>query len=152
MHSRASTEDVSAEVAALPRLDKDGLLKIWSRTFSSPPPPKLRKELMVPMLAYRMQEAVHGGLSHSAKRRLQHLIEERRTTACGATKKPPVAKALSKLVRTWHGETHEVFITDDGFLYRGQAFKKLSPIAKLVTGTPWSGPAFFGTRAAEKKQ
>jgi hypothetical protein len=152
MQIQASTEDVSVSIAALPGLEKAKLLKIWSRVFPSPPPPKLRKELMVPMLAYRMQEAVHGGLSHSAKRRLQQLIEERRAIPAGATKKPPVTKALPKLVRTWHGETHEVFITDDGYLYRGQTFKKLSPIAKLITGTPWSGPAFFGTRASEKKQ
>ena len=34
---------------------------------------------MVPILAYRIQEAVHGGLSRTARTRLQRLIDERPT-------------------------------------------------------------------------
>jgi hypothetical protein len=37
-------------------------------------------------------------------------------------------------------------ITADGFEYLGKPFKSLSPIACRITGTHWSGPAFFGTR------
>jgi hypothetical protein len=31
-----------------------------------------------------------------------------------------------------------------GYEYRGSRYKSLSQIARLVTGTRWSGPAFFG--------
>ena len=39
-----------------------------------------------------------------------------------------------------------------GFEYRGQHFATLSEIARSITGTRWSGPAFFGLkrRGSEK--
>ena len=52
----------------------------------------------------------------------------------------------TRLLRSWHGEVHEVLVTDTGYVYRGTTFSSLSRIAREITGTPWSGPAFFGTR------
>lgn len=43
-----------------------------------------------------------------------------------------------------------MLVTDDGYVYRGELFQKPSPIAKRITGTQWSGPAFFGTKQAGK--
>lgn len=40
--------------------EQDATDKGWERTFSDPPPPKLRKELMVSLLAYRIQESAYG--------------------------------------------------------------------------------------------
>jgi hypothetical protein len=34
----------------------------------------------------------------------------------------------------------------DGFDYRGQKYNSLSRIAKVITGTVWSGPVFFGLK------
>ena len=107
---------------------------------------------MVPILAYRMQEAGHGGLSRTARARLQRLIDERSTTSARVRKERSASQPVSKLIRSWGGEIHEVLITPDGYVYRGETFKKLSPIAKRITGTQWSGPAFFGTKAPEKKR
>jgi hypothetical protein len=137
---------ISQQIAALPRMGRAELLKIWAKTFPTPPPPKLRKELMVPILAYRIQEAEFGGLSHSARARLETLIAKNRgaPTRLRAPQKP--AEATSKLIRSWRGEVHEVLVVDSGFIYRGEHFQKLSPIAKRITGTQWSGPAFFGTK------
>jgi hypothetical protein len=127
-------------------MDRAALLKVWDKTLNTPPPPKLRKELMIPILAYRMQEAEFGGLSHSARKRLETLIAKNRAapTRLRAPAKPP--EATSKLIRSWRGEIHEVIVTESGFIYRGETFAKLSPIAKRITGTQWSGPAFFGTK------
>jgi hypothetical protein len=55
-------------------------------------------------------------------------------------------KSGTRLVREWKGKVHEVTITADGFDYEGEAYKSLSPIACRITGTHWSGPAFFGTK------
>ena len=41
-------ERLSAQIAALPTLNKAQLLAIWAENFSKDPPPNLRKELMVP--------------------------------------------------------------------------------------------------------
>lgn len=54
--------ELSEKIAKLPDLSKAQLLPIWAENFKTPPPPRLRKELMVPILAYRMQEREYGGL------------------------------------------------------------------------------------------
>ncbi len=41
---------------------------------------------------------------------------------------------------------HEVNCKDGVYEYRGKQFSSLSRIAKEITGTHWSGPAFFGTK------
>ena len=51
MHDR-----LSEQIATLPALNKAQLLAIWAENFSKDPPPNLRKELMVPILAYQIQE------------------------------------------------------------------------------------------------
>ena len=152
MHRQTKEDRTSIEIAALPAMNKVQLLEVWERTFPTPPPAKLRKELMVPILAHRIQETAHGGLSQTARSRLQRLIDERPTSTVRVSKERSVAQPASKLIRSWKGEVHEVLITPDGFLYRGETFRKLSPIAKRITGTQWSGPAFFGTKAQEKKR
>ena len=39
----------------------------------------------------------------------------------------------------------DIILTDDGYEHQGKKYKSLSPIACEITGTHWSGPAFFGT-------
>ena len=145
------SENIGAKIAALPGLNRSALLKLWGETFPAPPPPKLRKELMVPILAYRIQEVEFGGLSHTARSRLQALIAKNRGK--GPRSKHPAgpAETTSKLIRSWRGEVHEVVVTESGYIYRGEVFNKLSPIAKRITGTQWSGPAFFGTRPKDRQ-
>ena len=50
----------------------------------------------------------------------------------------------TRLIREWHGVTHEVVIEEKGFRWQGQSFGNLSQIAREITGTRWSGPRFFG--------
>lgn len=133
---------LAAKIQALPSLNKAQLLVVWRENFNQPPPPKLRKELMVPVLAYRMQEKEFGGLSHTARKRLREIARS------PGSKKQTEDSLLggTRLIRTWRGEVHEVTVTDTGFTYRGREFKSLSRIAREITGTPWSGPLFFGTK------
>jgi Protein of unknown function (DUF2924) len=100
---------------------------------------------MVPLLAYRIQEIAYGGLKPSTRSELRRIARD--------LEKPSGSKEMkirhrirpgTRLVREWRGETHEVVITDSGFDYRGANYKSLSKIAKQITGTQWSGPAFFG--------
>ncbi len=52
----------------------------------------------------------------------------------------------ARLVRTWRGRTYEVRVVQGGraFVYEGETFRSLTKIARLITGTNWSGPRFFG--------
>ena len=50
----------------------------------------------------------------------------------------------TRLLREWGNTTHEVAVTDQGYVYRGMTYRSLSAIAETITGTRWSGPKFFG--------
>ncbi len=139
-------QNLADKIAALPALNKVQLHVLWRENFTKSPPPTLRKELMVPILAYRMQEKEYGGLSHSARKRLREIAK-----SIASEKRPrevaePVSEKGTRLLRSWHGEVHEVIVTDTGYVYRGSTFSSLSKIAREITGTQWSGPLFFGTR------
>ncbi len=65
-----------------------------------------------------------------------------------ARQKAPTARRIlpgTRLLREWSGDTHEVLVTDQGYVYRGTTYRSLSAIAQVITGTRWSGPKFFGT-------
>ena len=53
-------------------------------------------------------------------------------------------KPGARLVRAWGGETHEILVVEDGFIWLGKTWASLSVIAREMTGTRWSGPRFFG--------
>jgi hypothetical protein len=50
------------------------------------------------------------------------------------------------MVRQWQGKLHEVITLERGYMYDGEKFRSLSEIARAITGTRWSGPAFFGLK------
>jgi hypothetical protein len=137
---------LSEQIATLPSLNKIQLLAIWTENFSKDPSPNLRKELMVPVLAYRMQEREFGGLSHAARRRLREVAASLRTGKPFQERPDSAPQIGTRLIRLWHGETHEVIATGGGYEYRGQTYSSLSKIAREITGTRWSGPLFFGVR------
>jgi len=142
-------DSFAKKLAELPSLNKTQLLPIWAENFSTPPPPTLRKELMVPILAYRMQEREYGGLSLATRRRLKELAISTRLKPRGRTSEADIQEG-TRLMRSWKGETHEVRVFSDRYEFRGQSFGSLSEIARAITGTRWSGPAFFGTKGKTK--
>ncbi|MEQ8656641.1 MAG: DUF2924 domain-containing protein [Hyphomicrobiales bacterium] len=60
----------------------------------------------------------------------------------------PVRRSIkpgTRLLREWQGQTHEVIADGGGgFIYRSETYRSLSAVARLITGTRWSGPTFFG--------
>jgi hypothetical protein len=107
---------------------------------------------MRPILAFRIQERAYGGLSTETKDRLRQVmgsLEPKRRSPNEAHNR---FKPGTRLVREWKGKTHEVILTDGGYDYLGKRYESLSPIACEITGTHWSGPAFFGTRKKEPKK
>jgi Protein of unknown function (DUF2924) len=139
-------ETLSAQIEALSTLDKAQLLAVWAENFTKDPPPKLRKELMVPVLAYRMQEKEFGGLSHAARRRLREVAASLKTDKPSQERPDSAPQTGTRLLRVWRGDTHEVIATGSGYEYCGQTYSSLSRIAREITGTQWSGPLFFGVR------
>ena len=101
MHDR-----LSEQIAALPSLNKAQLLAIWAENFSKDPPPNLRKELMVPILAYRIQEREFGGLSHTARSRLREVAASLNTEKPSQERPDSAPQTGTRLLRMWHGEMH----------------------------------------------
>lgn len=134
----------------LPKMDRSELQKFWEELFGMPPNPKLRRDLMIPILGYRVQERAYGGLKASTRKYLQKIadqIESNRPVSL-----PARIKSGTKLLREWGGEVHEVLVTARGFEYRGVEYKTLSEIAMHITGSKWSGPLFFGLRKRSKEK
>ena len=105
---------------------------------------------MAPILAFRIQELAHCGLKPETIAKLQEI-----TCSLNPKRQNDAQqrfKSGTRLVREWKGKVHEVTITADGFEYQGETYKSLSPIACRITGTHWSGPAFFGTKRGKKSR
>jgi hypothetical protein len=118
-------------------MGRSELVSEWQAQFDTPPPPKLRVELMRPVLIYRIQENAYGLSGTKQRGRVQALTSDANHRRF---------KTGTKIIREWKGQLHEVAVTAEGYLYNGEVYKSLSPIAFRITGTKWSGPAFFGTK------
>jgi hypothetical protein len=99
-----------------------------------------------------MQENALSALKPSARR---HLLRVARNAPDG--RQAPGYPSLSPkpgtvLVRDWGGVTHQVKVLEDAILFRGKRYKSLSEVARVITGSRWSGPLFFGLKAAAKEQ
>jgi Protein of unknown function (DUF2924) len=139
---------LEAEIRRLPDLSLDELRARWKGLFGSRPPVSLRRRFLAHAVAYQMQVNAYGGLSVSAKRRLQEIaaaVSRGDYDVAGiATKIRPG----TQMIRQWRDQTHTVTATNDGFEWNGRIFKSLSAIARQITGTNWNGYAFFGIKRA----
>ena len=81
--------EVSAKLEELPRLRTAKLRVLWQELFDKPVHPKLRRDLMIPILAYQIQEKVYGGLKPSTRKRLYRLAEELERDPKGSTPAQP---------------------------------------------------------------
>lgn len=139
-------EEIAEKISNLPHSSKAELLTIWQDNFGRSAPPHLRKELMVPILAYRIQEMAFGGLSPRARKKLQEIAQPLRTERTASRQGSSSLRPGTRLVRSWQGTLHEVTVVDRGYEYTGKRYTSLSVIAREITGTRWSGPLFFGTK------
>jgi len=144
------SREISTKLQALPCLPMQELRLLWQELFAKPAHPRLRRTLMLPILAYRMQEQVYGGLKRSTRKRLGKLAAELEQNRKSSLLLAPQLKPGTKLLRQWQGEMHEVLVADERFEYRGKRYESLSEIAREVTGTRWSGPLFFGLKQGRK--
>ena len=94
---------------------------------------------------YRIQEEAYGGLDRETRRRLREIA-----AAADRGERRPIGAAPLRpgtaLTREWQGRTHAVNVLAQGFEYQGKPYRSLSEIARVITGTRWSGPKFFGLR------
>lgn len=169
------------DLVALPRLSIAELRALWPVYMGRARMPTQRR-ILIRELAWRYQERLYGGLDAQTKRLLDAAVRaamKRRLPPDRPSdtdaheplrrrlRRPPAPSAAqknlarvpegSRLIRTWpegSRTTHEVTILDGGkaFEYRGQRYKSLSEIARIITGTRWSGPRFFGLASKRRSE
>jgi Protein of unknown function (DUF2924) len=147
----ADSERLFSEPAELPvqaGAGLDELRREWRRLYRSEPP-KISRDLLIRGIGYRHQEIEHGGLGKSTCRKLQTLAKMFLTTGRVGPDPGLSLKPGARLVREWHGHTHTVTVTEDGFEYAGVNYPSLTKVARKITGAHWSGPRFFGLKRAD---
>ncbi len=129
---------VEAEIAALEALSSAALRERWSALTGSPVP-RISPKLLRLALAWELQARSFGGLSRATTRTLDQLGRGETLTA--------PARPGMRLVREWQGRVHVVTVGEDQVVrWEERPYRSLSEVARAITGTRWSGPAFFGLK------
>jgi hypothetical protein len=133
-------------LARLPELELRELRQQWRALYKSEASPHLSRELLLRAVAYRLQEVDLCGLRPERQRQLRQIAQQFKETGEIRRNARLELKSGTRLVREWQGRTYEVLVLDDGFSWQGTHYRSLSAVARKITGTPWSGPLFFGLK------
>ncbi|WP_439604626.1 DUF2924 domain-containing protein [Shinella sp.] len=159
-----SRSSLAEELALIETLARDDLSARWVKAFGTVAPAGVRLDLLIRGITWDVQTRRLGGLSTVARRLLKaakvdtlRRRAQRSKTALGESQAQPLkesyegpngaADALhpgSRIVRDWCGQPHTVDVVENGYVYEGKVYRSLSSIARVITGTNWSGPRFFG--------
>ncbi len=145
------SDRLAEQLAAMPSMDIAKLITTWESVLKEPAPKHLRKQILLPLLVYKLQERTHGGPSPELKLRLRKLAKSFESNPEKAAAPQLNIKPGTRLIRKWQGTAHHVTVSEKGFEYKGQRYKSLSQIARSITGTRWSGPLFFGLKQTAKE-
>ncbi len=144
--------EIGGRLALLPGMSKPELIDLWNELFKIPPPCQLRRNLLIKFVAYKMQEKVYGSLSPATRKRLSEFARKVSANPTVVLSEVPRIKPGIHLVRNWRGRSHRVIVLENGYEYAGKRYSSLSQVARLITGTRWSGPLFFGLRSNHAKE
>ena len=136
--------DPASRVIALPDCPRVELEQHWRRLYRGDPP-RISRDLLIRGIGYRLQEIQRGGLGKATRRKLKTLAKMFRTEGRVAPDPGLSLKPGARLVREWHGRTHTVTVTEDGFEYAGTNYPSLTKVARRRSlAHIGSGPRFFG--------
>ncbi|WP_019054584.1 DUF2924 domain-containing protein [Sphingobium xenophagum] len=130
--------DVEQEVARLESLSLAELRTQWARITNSAVP-KVSARMLRLAVAWELQARAYGGLSRETIRKLDQIGR-------GLTQTSPARPGM-RLAREWNGRLHVVTVGEDKVIrWEEREYRSLSEVARAITGTRWSGPAFFGLK------
>ncbi|MEX0328922.1 MAG: DUF2924 domain-containing protein [Ruegeria sp.] len=129
-------------VTEIETMDRAALIAAWNEVFGTPVPKRLSSPFLRRFLAVEVQARERGGLPKDFVTRLAKAARDSPSATNHAL------KPGGRLIREWNGATHVVDVVEGGFLWKGQRYASLSPIARAITGARWSGPRFFGLKRA----
>jgi Protein of unknown function (DUF2924) len=137
--------EVEREIGQLADLGLGELRRLFGEYCEISAPKNLSRQLLIGAIAFGLQERAFGGLSHSAQRQMDELAKGSEVMRLRRSRTRFAIKPGTRLMREWRGRTHEVIVVGDrDYLHDGNRYGSLSEIARIITGTQWSGPRFFG--------
>jgi Protein of unknown function (DUF2924) len=134
--------DLKVALAKLAGLDHAALKQRWLSLHGREPPAGSSRPLLRYGIAYRLQEKAQGSLRPATRRYLEQVAAEGKLGVVPIT----TVRPGTRLLREWHGVTYEVIVLDQGVMFKGERYRSLSEVARVITGAKWSGPVFFGIR------
>lgn len=130
--------DIAVELKRLNDMPAADLRARW-RGLVGTPAPRISPKMLRLALAWELQARANGGLPRAVTQALDQL-------ARGQTRTRGPAAGM-RLVREWAGRVHVVTVEEDETIrWDGREWRSLSEVARAITGTRWSGPAFFGLK------
>lgn len=130
--------EVAAAIADLEAAPSAALRSRW-QTLVGTPAPQISPKMLRLALAWEIQARASTGLPRSTSQTLDQLGRGHTRTQA--------AVAGMRLVREWGGRVHVVVVGEDHVIrWDSREWRSLSEVARAITGTRWSGPAFFGLK------
>jgi hypothetical protein len=105
------------------------------------------RDLLLRTLAWRLQEKAFGGHDKATRKLLEAYGQKR-----AGDPRCQLLKTGTVLIRDFAGVRHTVTIMPKGFVWQEKTYSSLSAIAKIITGTNWNGPRFFGLREGKGRK
>jgi hypothetical protein len=134
---------LDTQIAELETLSKADLEHRWGK-LTGRPSPKLSAAMLRLALAYELQAKGASGLSRRARQRLDQVA--------GGKSKTRRLRPGMRLAREFGGTLHVVSISEEGEIcWNDRTWRSLSEVARAITGTRWSGAAFFGLKEKRKE-
>ena len=157
---------VLGEINRLRQMNVTELRCEWER-LNGEPTRSRNKDYLYRRLAWRVQELQHGGLSRTARDRIDELAPTSFTHTRTPQLQPDAPRAPETLPRThrdprlpspgtvitkqYKGRELRLTVHDDHFELDGQSFRSLSEAARHVTGSRWNGRLFWGLTERKRK-
>ena len=144
--------EVEREIAKIERMSLIELRDAWLKRFGKAAPKLKGRDLLIRMLAFRLQADVFGDHSPAVKRKLAHLASVLANDPKAQLFPTPSLKPGIVLTREYRGVVHRVLVQTEGYLYDEKTYTSLTDIARTITGSNWSGPRFFGIEQRVRRQ
>lgn len=133
------------QLAELHQMSSAQLRAKWRECWRKPAP-DIGPDLLRRGIAWKIQSRVHGDLPAHIRRELERAADRLRRGEELITTSRNLLRPGARLVRQWQGKVHHVLVLDDGYEYDARRFTSLTQVASAITGSHWSGPAFFGLK------
>ena len=125
-------DSVERELSRLETLSLDQVRQAWRNRLDTDPPPLRARDILLRMLAWRIQADAFGGFDSKSER---HLREIAKGFERNPAYRPKTVRSLSPgivLTREWKGALQRVTVTQEGFSHLGRHYASLPYVTTSI--------------------